>query len=287
MSSGLDRLPTKLGAAVKEYLRQRESGALHGHWTISLQLAKLLRGAHLSGDEGVIKATKEVLSEMDAECSMLVGSIANRMAGGAKECSGSTSTSTTNSTNSTSLVNSTVEKIRLAPTELQSEILGYDQNNNNNNVKTTMVIDGDHEILLDEDDDSTVQVMKRDDLCDVTSILEKSAISKCVIMSTGIHCAQGIAVCPGGSRALARAARRLGIPVIVAAARFSFVYADEDGMDLPKRKRAHPGVAHNIDTDIEVVRYVNDHLPIEEVSLIMTEQGGYHPKYAKTLSSTD
>lgn len=262
MDSELDRLPTKLCAAVKEYLRQRESGALQGHWTISLQLAKLLRGAYLTADDTVMSATKGALCGMDPESEMLVCSIADRM----------TTTSGTDS------VNATVEEVRVAPTELKEEILGYDASR----IKRTMVIDGDHHALLDEG----VQVFTRNALPNVTSALEKGDIVRCVIISTGIHCAQGVAICPGGSRVFARAARRLRIPVILAAARFSFVHGDGTAGNLPKRKRAHPGVPVG-DNDTDIVRYKNDHLPIEEASVVMTEQGGYHPKYVKAMSSTD
>jgi len=109
MSSGLDRLPTKLGAAVKEYLRQRESGTLQGHWTLSLQLAKLLRGAHLSGDDDaeILSATKQVLIEMDTCSEMLVRCMAHRLA------------------KADNKADSFVEEVKLAPTDLQAEVLGY------------------------------------------------------------------------------------------------------------------------------------------------------------------
>lgn len=253
------QLPTKLSAIVKEYLRQRQSGSLNDHWEVASQLAQLLRAAFVgcSGNESekLLNTIRDILLKHDDTITLTIHALFTQAV-------------------FQSDMNEFVESVRAAPEELSdvlSEVLG--------GAGKTVVhaIGSEHKVALRALKRSSDAVLITD-LTRVTHELEDA--KRCVIIARGLHADKGAAA-GTGAQVLARAARRLGIPIIVAAAQFSQL-PNEANEGLSSDGRAHPGgnlKMTSIGADVEVVRRNTSWIPLSLIDVIVTENGGVSSRY--------
>ncbi len=258
MTAGTDfeGLPTKLGAAVKEYLRQRQSGSLKDHWEVASRLAQLLRAASLAGgteteSQKLLTTTRELLLAHD-DATLTIHTLSN-------------------AAKSHTDLSQFVESVRAAPDELSDVLCDI------LNVSGPTVVHArgtEHTVVLRALERSSDAVLIRD-LNRVTHLLQGA--KRCVIVARALHPEKGVAAA-SGAHVLARAARRLNIPVIVVAAQFCQMASNEG---VPCTRRAHPSTVKfaDIGANVEVVARSSSWIPHSCVDIIVTENGGVSTSY--------
>lgn len=294
--AGCALLPEKLGATVQEYLRQRESGALCGLWTVSLQVAHLLRAAALASKDAadIVNKTREALLEHDT-AELTIRALSERVSeASAGDASGRAAA-----------LRSLVEEVQVAEDELAeqlSEMVGGVTVAAGGVRELDAVLATAGALAATRDGSAELRVLtasathanaarealdakgggaKRSvgDLSSVTRALQGAG--RCVLLARSMHGVNG-AACAPGSRVLARAAHRAGVPVVVAIARH-LILRGEVGCGA-RRRRAHPGTVCSYDElnghrGVEVIARDFDWVPLREIEVVVTEFGGYAPRF--------
>lgn len=264
MGAEFSDLPFKLSAAVKEYLRQRQSGSLTDHWEVASRLAQLLRAASLA-DGGAAAAetdshkllitTRDILLAHDDATLTIHGLF--------------------NFAKTHSDLSQFVESVRAAPDELSDVLCDI----LNGPGQTAVYGRGsEHKLVLRALERSSDAVLIND-LTKISHYLQ--TVKRCVIVARAIHPEKGIAAATG-AHVLARAANRLNIPLIIVGAQFCQLSTSER---VACTRRSHPGKVKLVDigdTKVEIITRSTSWIPHSLVQTIVTENGGVSSLYYVT-----
>lgn len=301
--SGCEQLPNILGRTVAEYLRERErtaSGA-STRGDAAVQLAQLLRGAALSGSDGAstVARTREALLEHERDV-LLVHALSERALEATKAPADARA----------GKLGGLVQEVREAEGEL-GETLGPLLAGS-----VAFVAAGAAETLASaaglavERAAQRVQGTRKPMLRAVVpepvpgesgDVLKRVSAAgaeaerfgdwqiadalrgadRLVIVAHALHPKYGCAA-TAGARVAARAACRAGVPVVVAVPKYAILKGKLDGAE--RRGRAHPGAIMDYADvgkggGIEIVAREFDWVPLADVALVVTEFGGYAPKF--------
>lgn len=248
----LDKLPEKLQAAVREYLRERESGALKGHWEVSIWIAQLLRGGWQSGGASMMSATKEALG-LDRDGALVIDTLYRGAVRAAEE----------------GVLDGWMEKIRNAEEELSEQVAAASSGG-----RTVYWACVDSKGIQEDDSDGVGLT----DAVSASGVLVGA--ERLVVTGHVVRRIQG-ALCAPGADFAAAAARRLGVPVVLALGNFALDFDDDaedaEAIVLP---RAHPGKMGSIaKRNEEMVLRTRCWLPLSEIDVVVTDNGGFSPSY--------
>lgn len=295
MSEG-ETLKGKLGATLREYLRQRESGQISSAHEVGMQLSQLYRAAALSATDALstIRALTSALLAQE-EYIHIVHAIHQRVEAMLQDSQKASSNA----------LKSLVEEVRESSAELGEQcsvLLTYDERvcctssceymveavratldcRNESLYVDIIKIEpdgGKAEVLKDslEELGAKVSIVPDREVMAVMKSMGKVIVSACGVCKTGVIAHQG-------GRLVAKAAKRAGAPVVAMVPAYSIVkHLDEEKII---KVRQHPGQiwayeeAHeNVGKGIEVVGAQLDLVPLSEFDLVMTEFGAYDPKY--------
>lgn len=291
--AGCQLLPKKLGDTVAEYLRQRESGILDDQWTISTQVAQLLRAAALSHDaRETVHKTREALLEHDS-AHLVIQAISDRVQ------------EALYAEDNTTALNAFMQQVRESKDELCEQVASVIAGS----IAVVLSSTSDLDAILVSDDIKSGGTLKNTELRVIASpqcmasaektceralksgaktavlLQDKFASSAliganhCVLVGRASHMKHGIA-CASGARILARAAKRLGIAVVVAVAKHAVLSSDSDSG--VRRGRVHPGALWSYEgakNGVEIVAKSFDWVPAHDVDLVLTEDGAYDARY--------
>lgn len=241
----INELPTKLGAAVAEYLRQREAGVLSGHWQVSGHVAQLLRAASQSGGDSTLKLAVKVLSR-DRDTSLAVGALLQSFERASEkgELAG------------------WLEEVRNVRCEIREQLAA--------------AAGGGRTVYWACADTAGVCEGGGEPLDDVT-LASKMLVGaeRLVVAAQVVHKKHG-ACCASGADIVVAAARRQGVPVVLAVASFG-IGVDEEVVPFP---RAQPGkLRTEIMDNADVVLRTRCWVPLSDVNVIVTDSGGFSPTY--------